>query len=287
MTRLRLLAAAGVVAVLVSACGPPPRPALPTGSGTPFPGFAAAYDQATEDCRAVTTITAELALSGRAAGTKLRGRINAGFAAPDDIVLEGLAPFGKPVFVLVGRGGQATLWLPRDERVLRGAPPAAIVEALAGVALTPSELRAAVAGCGLGVAAPTNGRMLEGDWAAVDSSAGTVYLRRVDGRWRVGCRRPRQPHDPVRVTSRTGAPAPSTCAHRSRTSRCGCLRWRSMCRSIRGHSRWRLRATRSRCRSRSCAAPGPWETQIASSSFNRRSGDQETFCLSLELLLTS
>ncbi len=185
MTRLRLLAAAGLFAVLVPACGPPPRPALPTGAGTPFPGFAAAYDQAIEDCRGVKTISAEVALSGRAAGTKLRGRINAGLAAPDDIVLEGLAPFGKPVFVLVGRGGQATLWLPRDERVLRESPPAAIVEALAGVALTPSELRAAVAGCGLGAATATSGRMFEDDWAAVDSAAGTVYLRRLDGRWRV------------------------------------------------------------------------------------------------------
>jgi hypothetical protein len=186
MSRLRYVAAAGVLALLAAACGPPPRPALPSGAGTPFSGFAAAYEQAIQDCNSVRTITAELALSGRAAGTKLRGRINAGFSAPDDIVLEGLAPFGKPVFVLFGRGGQATLWLPRDERVLTGVPPASIIEALAGVALTPSELRAAVAGCGLGTGTPANGRTFNADWAAVDSPAGTTYLRRVDGRWRVG-----------------------------------------------------------------------------------------------------
>jgi hypothetical protein len=88
--------------------------------------------------------------------------------------------------VLFGRGGQATLWLPRDERVLTGVPPASIIEALAGVALTPSELRAAVAGCGLGTGTPAHGRTFNADWAAVDSPAGTTYLRRVDGRWRVG-----------------------------------------------------------------------------------------------------
>ena len=186
MSRLRTLAAAATLAILGAACGPPPRPSLPTGAGTPFPGFAAAYDQAIQDCSSVRTITTELALSGRAAGTKLRGRINAGFSAPDDIVLEGLAPFGKPVFVLFGRGGQATLWLPRDERVLNGVPPASIIEALAGVALTPSELLAAVAGCGLGTGAPTNGRTFNDDWAAVDTPSGPVYLRRVDGRWRIG-----------------------------------------------------------------------------------------------------
>jgi hypothetical protein len=180
--------AAGAVflVVLLAACGPPGRPALPSGSGTPFPGFASAYEQAVDDCKSVKTISAELALSGRAAGTKLRGRINAGFAAPDSIALEGLAPFGKPVFVLSGREGQAVLWLPRDERVLRGATPAAIVEALAGVSLTPPELRAIVAGCGLGVTAPTAGRTFNDTWAAVDSPSGTVYMRRVEGRWRVG-----------------------------------------------------------------------------------------------------
>ena len=178
MTRRGRAAAAGALAALLGACGPPARPSLPSGSGTPFPGFAAAYSQAIDDCAKVTTITAELALSGRAGGTKLRGRINAGLAAPGDIVLEGLAPFGKPVFVLFGRNGQATLWLPRDERVLRGASPAAIVEALAGVSLTPSELRAVVSGCGLGAVTPANGRTFNQDWAAVDSPDGTVYLRR-------------------------------------------------------------------------------------------------------------
>jgi hypothetical protein len=189
MTRRRLVAAPLgiliVAALLAAACGPPRRPSLPTGAGIPFPGFASAYEQAVQECRDVKAITAELALSGRAAGTKLRGRINAGFAAPDDIVLEGVAPFGKPVFVLVGRGGQATLWLPRDDRVLRGEPAEAIVEALAGVALTPVQLRAAVDGCGLGVVSPTAARAYGDEWAALDAPSGTVYLRRLQGRWRV------------------------------------------------------------------------------------------------------
>ena len=184
MTRPRL-AAAPIIFILASACGPPPHPALPTGAGVPFPGFSSAYEQATADCKSVSTITAEIGLSGRAGGTKLRGRINAGLAAPDDIVLEGLAPFGKPAFVLSGRAGEATLWLPRDERVLRGSPPAAIVEALAGVALTPAELRAVVAGCGLGVTVPVSGRTFNEDSAAVEAPTGPVYLRRIEGRWRV------------------------------------------------------------------------------------------------------
>jgi hypothetical protein len=180
----RSLAAAGLLA-WAAACGPPARPSLPTGAGTPFDGFAAAYDQAVQECGAVQTITAELALSGRAGNTKLRGRINAGLAAPADIVLEGLAPFGKPVFILIGRGGKATLQLPRDNRVLSDAEPSAIVEALAGVALDPAQLRSAVAGCGLEQIVPSSGRAFGDEWAAVESGGGTIYLRRIEGRWRV------------------------------------------------------------------------------------------------------
>ena len=179
----RTLLALAVAAA--TACGAPKRPALPTGDGTPFAGFAAAYEQAVQECRAVTAITAQLALSGRAGGTKLRGRINVGLAAPADIVLEGIAPFGRPVFVLAGRDGEATLLLPRDERVLRGASPSAIVEALAGVPLGPEELRAAVAGCGLGTGVPSGGRGFGDNWASVDVPGGAVFLQRLDGRWRV------------------------------------------------------------------------------------------------------
>ena len=181
--------AAILLLVAAAACGGPKRPALPSGDGVPFPGFAAAYEQAIQECRDVTAISAQLGLSGRAGGTKLRGRINAYVAAPDDIILEGLAPFGKPVFVLAGRAGEATLVLPRDERVLRGEAPSAIVEALAGIALTPSELRTALAGCGLGTAAPSGGRSFGEDWASVDVADGTMFLQRVGGRWRVAASR--------------------------------------------------------------------------------------------------
>ena len=82
---------------------------------------------------------------------ELRGRIDAGLAAPAQVRLEGFPPlsFGaKPFFVMVARGDEATLLLPRDGRVLRGSPPPAIIEALAGVSLAAAELRSVLAGCG-------------------------------------------------------------------------------------------------------------------------------------------
>src|SRR6266487_4068637 len=129
-----------VTCCLVTACAPKP-PLLPSGSGSPFPDYQAAYRQATSSCRAIKTMTASMAMSGKVGTMKLRGRIDAGFEAPARARLEGLAPFGKPVFTLVADGNRGTLVLPREDRVLRDAPPDQIVEALAGVRLGPDALR--------------------------------------------------------------------------------------------------------------------------------------------------
>ena len=164
------------------------RVALPSGAGVPFPDFAAAYADATTECRGVKTLSATLSLSGRAGGTKLSARIDAGFAEPSRLRLEGYPRVnfgGKPFFILVARGTDATLVLTRDGRVLRGASPSAIIEALAGIALEPDELRALVSGCALGGGQPTAGRTFDKAWAAVDTGGSTVFLRRLDGAWRV------------------------------------------------------------------------------------------------------
>jgi hypothetical protein len=163
----------------------PPRVSLPTGAGSTFPGFAAAYAEAVSGCSGVRTLTAALALSGRAGGTKLRGRVDAGFSAPSSLRLEGVAPFGKPVFVLVAEGARATLLLPRDDRVLRDAPPEDIIEALAGVALDAVRLRAVVSGCGLASGSPSDGREYPKGWLAVDHDGTTTYLKKITGAWRV------------------------------------------------------------------------------------------------------
>ena len=182
--RWRAIAVLLAFGFAVAACTPK-RPTLPTGPAPPFDGFESAFSEASADCATINSLTAALGLSGRAGRTKLRGRIDAGFAAPSDLRLEGVAPFGKPVFVLVSRDDRATLVLPRDQRVLRDQPAAAIVEALAGVALGAAELRGLVAGCGLTMGTPTTGRVYESGWVAVDAGETTAYLRRIDGRWRI------------------------------------------------------------------------------------------------------
>ena len=169
---------------LVTACAPQP-PALPSGTGTSFPDYQAAYAQATRSCRGVKTITMSVALSGKAGTTKLRGRVDAGFEAPARARLEGIAPFGKPAFILVADGRRGTLVLPREDRVLRDAAPDRIIEALAGVRLGPEALRTAVTGCGLAVGTATDGRTFPNGWTAVTLSDATTYLRRNGPAWEV------------------------------------------------------------------------------------------------------
>jgi hypothetical protein len=155
------------------------------GTGSPYPEFRAAFTEATAACGGVKTITASMGMSGQAGSTKLRGRIDAGFAAPDRARLEGLHPvFGKPVFVLVAAGGRGTLVLTREDRVLRDAPPDQIVEALAGVPLGPDALRTAISGCGFG-GAPGEGREFSNGWIAAPAGDGDLYLRRGAAGWEV------------------------------------------------------------------------------------------------------
>ena len=170
--------------LVLAACAAKPL-SLPSEHGAPSPDAPAAYVEATSQCRGVKSLSAELALSGRAAGTKLRGRIVGGFAAPGKIRLEAPAPFGRPVFTLVARGETATLVLNRDRRVVRDASPAALVEALAGVSMGPDDLRGAVAGCGFSGADLAGGESYPGDWIAGDAGGARAWLRKVDGAWRL------------------------------------------------------------------------------------------------------
>jgi hypothetical protein len=174
------------VTTVAAGCARNP-PALPTGASTPFPDFATPFAQATDHCRTVRTFAGVLELSGHVGSSGIpRTRIEAGFADLDQIRLEAKAPFGRSVFVLVARqADEATLVLPRDKRVLSGAPADAIVEALTGVRLGARDLRALVTGCGPGLADAGAARMYEGGWLAVDASDRTFWLRQLAGSWRV------------------------------------------------------------------------------------------------------
>ena len=168
----------------LAACGTP-RVTLPSGSGTPATDFAAAYAGARAACDSVGILQAELGLSGRAAGQRIRGRVLAGLI-PGALRFEGVAPFGAPVFILVADGRRGTLLLARDRRVVRDAAPEDILNALVGIRLGPDDLRAMLTGCVRAAAEATRARSYGTDWLAIDLAAGgTVYLHRSDDTWRI------------------------------------------------------------------------------------------------------
>jgi hypothetical protein len=157
---------------------------LPTGPGAPAADAVDALAQATTACRSVRSLTAEIALRGSADGRRLRVRLSAGVAAPASIRLEALAPFGPPIFLFVAVNEDATLLLPRDDRVLEHARPEAVLSAIAGPPLTAPELFAALTGCPP-AGAQSEGRELGGDWRVVRVSTGQIrsdlYVRREGG----------------------------------------------------------------------------------------------------------
>ena len=108
--------ALATVTLALSACAArlPPRP---IGVPASDPAAIVAFSHATAGCRGFRSLTGELSLSGRASGERIRGRVIAGLQAGGSLRLEGLAPFGPPVFILAGRAETATLLLPREHRV--------------------------------------------------------------------------------------------------------------------------------------------------------------------------
>ena len=181
--------------IALISCASLPKPiTLPSDTGTPFADFAAVHAQLSSACTGVRTLNMEIGLSGRAGDEPLRGRVIAGFERPSSMALQGVAPFGGPMFVLAARDGSATLLLTREERIVRNAAPEAILGALTGVALNPADLQAVFTGCVVPAPRATGGRLHSGGFASIDVESAdqgnqrrtaTLYLRRNGSQWQL------------------------------------------------------------------------------------------------------
>lgn len=172
--------------VLSAACASASRDIeIPNGSSTPLTDYAKIWDAASTSCRNVQSMELMVVFGGHVGETRLRRtRTRTAIARPGSLRLEGLAPFGAPVFVFVARPGEATLVLPRERQVVRGAAARDLLFVLAGLALEPNDVHALLTGCvvpegGVAVAARAYGNR----WVAVDLEGGaTAYLRQSDGK---------------------------------------------------------------------------------------------------------
>ena len=160
---------------------------IPTNPGLPSVDAIKVYQSVTRNCKSVKTLTAEIALSGTARGERIRGRVLAGFAMPASMRLEGIAPFGAPVFILTSNPREVTLLLPRDNRVVRQSSTEDILDSLMGLSFTVDDLLSILTGCVVSTPQVEQGFRHDKDWISVvlrDNSA-TVYLKQVGASWEI------------------------------------------------------------------------------------------------------
>ncbi|MPY90658.1 MAG: hypothetical protein GEU99_22395 [Luteitalea sp.] len=162
---------------LATACGAR-RLVLPTDPGTPLAAAATVYERATAACRGIRVMTAEVGLSGRIDGRRVRGRLQVGLAEGGRARLEGVAPFGAPAFILAAEPERATLLLPRDDHYVEERSVARLVEALTGLALEADDLRAILTGCVSPARRVSTGREHGRDWFSLTLDDGAVLYGR-------------------------------------------------------------------------------------------------------------
>ena len=170
-------------ALACSACAAPLMK-LPSVPASPATDGREVLADATAACQRITSLTAEIAVSGSVGGQRVRGRMVVGVSRPSSVRLEAAAPFGAPLFIFVARGNDSTLLLPRDDRVLEHGRPEEVLDAVAGVPLDPIDLRAVLTGCAL---APVgaDARQQGADWRVIPDGPGQLYLHREGAEWRV------------------------------------------------------------------------------------------------------
>ena len=178
MARLRCTLALVSLAVVATACSHG-RIVLPRGPGEHFPEFRSVLAAVTGGCASLQSLTAGLTLSGRVGDQGLRGSILVGVRLPSSLRLVGVAPLGRPLFILAGRRGFADLLLQQRAQLVSRAEPGAILKELVGIRLEPHELLAILGGCLTLQAVPVTGRAYGDGWVSMDlSDAMTVYVRR-------------------------------------------------------------------------------------------------------------
>lgn len=176
----RVLLSAGLA--ILSACTPKLF-VPPVGPGEPFPDATPAWTEATRACRGASTYAAALYVRGKVARESLNAKIIGLVTRADQISLSVPVMFGSPAFVLGGTADSATLWLPRNERVLT-ARADEILEALTGLRLGPRALLAVLDGC-VAQADAITASARYGPLGAITTADGRIFLEQRDGRWRI------------------------------------------------------------------------------------------------------
>lgn len=158
----------------------------PTGPSEPFVDAPAVWTQVTAACRDAQRYVAQLRVHGWAAtrDQRMASTIAAAVTSHDDLFLEMQVIMGTTVLQMAGQKGQATVLLPRDERVLR-APTRDIVAALTGLQWGGRELLDVLSGCVATPEGEVTGARIGGLLRVDLSPSSRAWLRQRGGQWQL------------------------------------------------------------------------------------------------------
>ncbi len=158
----------------------------PSSTPVPEPEAAAIWQQVTERCRGVQVFQAEIRIRGRVGETRERFHppaIHGAVTRTQGIYLE-VPTLAGTVLQMAGTGGDVTLLLPKDRRVLRAGTDE-VFEGLTGLAWGPRELLDAFSGCVTSSDAPVTGGRVGNLLHLSLSPTSDAWLEQRDGRWQL------------------------------------------------------------------------------------------------------
>jgi hypothetical protein len=131
---------------------------VPSGLGAPLtgpqswrgglaPALPSTPLDARQECADVAALTTQIVVRGSAHGHRLRFRLWAATAFPALARLEVVAPSRQPAFIFTTRGDDATLLVPRDNRVVQHERASVVLEAVAGIPLNGVDIEGLLTGC--------------------------------------------------------------------------------------------------------------------------------------------
>jgi hypothetical protein len=154
----------------------------PTGPGAPAPEAAAAWDEATKECRTVTSFAPTLRLSGKVSGASVPGLTVLGAVTADGGIRLQATGGGRTIFELAGTNDRATFYWREDNKVAI-ARAEELVDALVGLKLGADALLPILTGCVTRGESVSRGERY-GDLLAVSTPTSRVFLQRESSGWR-------------------------------------------------------------------------------------------------------
>jgi hypothetical protein len=154
----------------------------PTGPGAPAPDAAAAWDEATKECRTVTSFAPTLRLGGKVSGASVPGLTVLGAVTADGGIRLQATGGGRTIFELAGTNDRATFYWREDNKVAI-ARAEELVEALVGLKLGADALLPILTGCVTRGESGSRGERY-GDLLAVSTPTSRVFLQRERSGWR-------------------------------------------------------------------------------------------------------